>query len=92
PSAVDDCAQVTAESYAAKTAPEAREAAQPEVVTEPESVVEPEPESETKSEAKPEPEHKPEPTEAAPKEKGEKKGFWARLTQGLRRTSGSIGS
>ena len=34
----------------------------------------------------------PEPTEAAPKEKGEKKGFWARLTQGLRRTSGSIGS
>ncbi|WP_417438631.1 signal recognition particle-docking protein FtsY [Idiomarina sp.] len=90
PSAVDDCAQVTAESYAAKTAPEAREAAQPEVVTEPESVVEPE--SETKSEAKPEPEHKPEPTEAAPKEKGEKKGFWARLTQGLRRTSGSIGS
>ncbi len=90
PSAVDDCAQVTAESYAAKTAPEAREAAQPEVVTEPESVVEPE--SETKSEAKPEPEHKPEPTEVAPKEKGEKKGFWARLTQGLRRTSGSIGS
>ncbi|HAS15592.1 MAG TPA: signal recognition particle-docking protein FtsY, partial [Idiomarina abyssalis] len=33
-----------------------------------------------------------EPTEVAPKEKGEKKGFWARLTQGLRRTSGSIGS
>lgn len=90
PSAVDDCAQVTAESHAAKTAPEAKEAAQPEVVTEPESTVEPEPESETKSEAKPE--HKPEPTEAAPKEKGEKKGFWARLTQGLRRTSGSIGS
>lgn len=25
-------------------------------------------------------------------EKGEKKGFWARLTQGLRKTSGSIGS
>lgn len=74
PSAVDDCAQVTAESHAAKTAPEAKEAAQPEVVNEPESVVE------------------PEPTEVAPKEKGEKKGFWARLTQGLRRTSGSIGS
>lgn len=90
PSAVDDCAQVTAESHAAKTAPEAKEAAQPKMVTEPEPTVEPEPESETKSEAKPE--HKPEPTEAAPKEKGEKKGFWARLTQGLRRTSGSIGS
>lgn len=86
PSAVDDCAQVTAESHAAKTAPEAKEAAQPEVVSEPEPIVEPEPESETKSEAK------PEPTEVAPKEKGEKKGFWARLTQGLRRTSGSIGS
>ncbi|WP_287797629.1 signal recognition particle receptor subunit alpha, partial [Idiomarina sp.] len=94
PSAVDDCAQVTAESHAAKTAPEAKEAAQPEVVNEPEPTAEPEPESETKSEAKPEhkPEHKPEPTEVAPKEKGEKKGFWARLTQGLRRTSGSIGS
>lgn len=80
PSAVDDCAQVTAESHAAKYAPEAKEAAQPESVTEPEPVVEPEAE------------HKPEPTQAAPKEKGEKKGFWARLTQGLRRTSGSIGS
>jgi fused signal recognition particle receptor len=84
PSAVDDCAQVTAESHASKTAPEMKEAAQPEVVTELEPTVEPE--SETKPEAK------PEPTEAAPKEKGEKKGFWARLTQGLRRTSGSIGS
>ncbi|MDV6316291.1 signal recognition particle-docking protein FtsY [Idiomarina sp. HP20-50] len=31
-------------------------------------------------------------TVAEPNEKGEKKGFWARLTQGLRRTSGSIGS
>lgn len=94
PSAVDDCAQVTAESHAAKTAPEAKEAAQPEVVNEPEPTVEPEPQPETKSEAKPEhkPEHKPEPTEVEPKEKGEKKGFWARLTQGLRRTSGSIGS
>ena len=90
PSAAEDCAQVTAESHASKYAPEAREAAQPESVTEPEPAVEPEPESETKPEAKPE--HKPEPTEVAPKEKGEKKGFWARLTQGLRRTSGSIGS
>ncbi|MGM7318255.1 signal recognition particle-docking protein FtsY [Idiomarina sp. ST10R2A5] len=78
PSAAEDCAQVTAESHASKYAPEAKEAAQPESVTEPEPAVEPE--------------HKPEPTEAAPKEKGEKKGFWARLTQGLRRTSGSIGS
>jgi fused signal recognition particle receptor len=84
PSAAEDCAQVTAESHAAKYAPEVKEAAQPESVTEPEPAVEPE--SETKPEAK------PEPTEAAPKEKGEKKGFWARLTQGLRRTSGSIGS
>lgn len=90
PSAAEDCAQVTAESHASKYAPEAKEAAQPESVTEPEPAVEPEPESETKPEAKSE--HKPEPTEAAPKEKGEKKGFWARLTQGLRRTSGSIGS
>jgi len=90
PSAAEDCAQVTAESHASKYAPEAKEAAQPESVTEPEPAVEPEPESETKPEAKPE--HKPERTEAAPKEKGEKKGFWARLTQGLRRTSGSIGS
>ncbi|MCK7458816.1 signal recognition particle-docking protein FtsY [Idiomarina aminovorans] len=79
PSAADDCAQVTAESHAAKYAPEAKEAAQPEPVAEPEPIVEETPES------------KPEP-EAAPKEKGEKKGFWARLTQGLRRTSGSIGS
>ena len=71
PSAADDCAQVTAESHAAKYAPAVKEAAQPESVTEPEPIVEPEP---------------------APKEKGEKKGFWARLTQGLRRTSGSIGS
>ncbi|MBP59013.1 MULTISPECIES: signal recognition particle-docking protein FtsY [Idiomarina] len=86
PSAAEDCAQVTAESHASKYAPEAKEAAQPESVTEPEPAVEPEPESKTKPEAK------PEPTEVAPKEKGEKKGFWARLTQGLRRTSGSIGS
>lgn len=69
---------------------EEQEQPEPESEAEPEPVVEPEPE--TKSEAKPEPEHKPEPTEVAPKEKGEKKGFWARLTQGLRRTSGSIGS
>ncbi|WP_289117470.1 signal recognition particle-docking protein FtsY [uncultured Idiomarina sp.] len=33
-----------------------------------------------------------EPVNTKTQEKGEKKGFWARLTQGLRKTSGSIGS
>ena len=32
------------------------------------------------------------PVNTKTQEKGEKKGFWARLTQGLRKTSGSIGS
>jgi fused signal recognition particle receptor len=35
---------------------------------------------------------KAEPVDTKTQEKGEKKGFWARLTQGLRKTSGSIGS
>ncbi|ATZ72999.1 signal recognition particle-docking protein FtsY [Idiomarina sp. X4] len=35
---------------------------------------------------------KAEPVETKTQEKGQKKGFWARLTQGLRKTSGSIGS
>ncbi|RXS43306.1 signal recognition particle-docking protein FtsY [Idiomarina sp. 29L] len=35
---------------------------------------------------------KAEPVDTKTQEKGQKKGFWARLTQGLRKTSGSIGS
>ncbi|MGM0526689.1 MAG: signal recognition particle-docking protein FtsY [Pseudomonadota bacterium] len=58
PSAVDDCAQVTAESAANRSAPE-------QVTTE-------------------------QPQEVA--ERPEKKGFWQRLTSGLKKTSGSIGS
>jgi len=37
-------------------------------------------------------EERKEPVNTKTQEKGEKKGFWARLTQGLRKTSGSIGS
>ena len=37
-------------------------------------------------------EERKEPVNTKTREKGEKKGFWARLTQGLRKTSGSIGS
>lgn len=62
PSAVEDCAQVTAESYSQQAAEQEQESADTALV-------------DTKTQ-----------------EKGKKKGFWARLTQGLRKTSGSIGS
>ena len=76
PSAVDDCASVTADSAAGKPLPE--------VTPEPEP--EPEPTPESTPETNPEPDAKPE------QPKAEKKGFWQRLTQGLKKTSGSIGS
>jgi fused signal recognition particle receptor len=67
PSAVDDCAQVTADSAAGKGLP----AVEPEA-----------PKAHSAAEPKAEEPPKPE----------KKKGFWQRLTQGLKKTSGSIGS
>lgn len=62
PSAVDDCAEATAESAA------------------------------NNAEPTPEPEAQPEPEPSANEEKPAKAGFWKRLTQGLKKTSGNIGS
>ncbi|WP_290653768.1 signal recognition particle-docking protein FtsY [Idiomarina sp.] len=76
PSAVDDCASVTADSAAGKPLPE----------------VTPEPEPEPEPTPNPTPETNPEPDAKPEQPKAEKKGFWQRLTQGLKKTSGSIGS
>ncbi|WP_287830323.1 signal recognition particle-docking protein FtsY [Idiomarina sp.] len=96
--ATEDCAQVTADSAAGKPLPEVEpeppKQSEPEPEPEPEpevvsadetgaeSSIEPEAASATESEAESAP-------EAAP---AKKKGLWARLTEGLKRTSGSIGS
>ncbi|MEC8926271.1 MAG: signal recognition particle-docking protein FtsY [Pseudomonadota bacterium] len=100
--ATEDCAQVTADSAAGKPLPEVEP--EPPKQSEPEPELEPEPEvvsaEETRSESNIEPEPEPEAApaiepevestpEAAP---AKKKGLWARLTEGLKRTSGSIGS
>ena len=96
--ATEDCAQVTADSAAGKPLPEVEP--EPPKQSEPEPEPEPEPEAvsadETGAESSIEPEAAPateseagSAPEAAP---AKKKGLWARLTEGLKRTSGSIGS
>lgn len=86
PSAVDDCATVTADSAAGKPLPEVTPEPEPENESEPAAEVEPEPEP------APEPQSEPQATPETAQSKPEKKGFWRRLTQGLKKTSGSIGS
>lgn len=84
PSAVDDCADVTADAAAGKPLPEVTPI--DETPTQGASVSLPELEPESDAE----PELETSSTAAPASEK--KKGFWQKLTQGLRKTSGSIGS
>lgn len=103
--AAEDCAQVTADSAAGKPLPEIQpeppkqpEAKVVEAVEDEPKADEEAPESANDIHAAEITEREDEPTPAAapvaeqPAEPTKKKGLWARLTEGLKRTSGSIGS